>query len=43
MSHDGENQDQEPEHTRFYRLDRSWSFDGEDHVISAAAWVSQLI
>lgn len=27
----------EPEHLRFYRLDHSWSFDGEDHVISAAA------
>ena len=38
MSHRGENQDQEPEHTRFYRLDRSWSFDGEDHVISVAAY-----
>jgi hypothetical protein len=37
MSHRGENQDQEPEHTRFYRLDRSWSFDGDDHVISVAA------
>ena len=38
MSHGGENQDQEPEHTRSYRLDRSWSFDGEDHVISVAAY-----
>ena len=38
MSHDGENRDQEPEHTRSYRLDRSWTFDGEDHVISVAAY-----
>lgn len=38
MSHEGENQDQEPEHARFYRLDHSWSFDGEDHVISVAAY-----
>jgi hypothetical protein len=35
---EGEDQVQEPEHTRFYHLDHSWSFDGEDHVISVAAY-----
>ena len=33
-----EDEDQEPEHTRFYRLAHDWSFDGEDHVISVAAY-----
>ena len=33
-----EDQVQEPEHTTSYRLDHSWSFDGEDHVISVAAY-----
>jgi hypothetical protein len=31
-----------PEHARFYRLDHSWSFDGEDHVISVAAYKLHL-
>jgi hypothetical protein len=34
---ENEDQGQEPDLTRFYRLDHSWSFDGEDHVISVAA------
>lgn len=42
MRHDDEDQDQEPDLTRFYRLDRSWSFDGEDHVISVAAYKLHL-
>ena len=33
MSSNSENQDQEPEHARFYRLDRSWSRDGGDHPL----------
>ena len=38
MRDEDEARDLEPEHTRFYRLDHSWSFDGEDHVISVAAY-----
>jgi hypothetical protein len=38
MRHDGEDQAQEPERIRFYHLDHSWSFDGEDHAISVAAY-----
>ena len=38
MRHDDKDQDQEPELTRFYRLDHSWSFDGQDHVIYVAAY-----
>ncbi len=38
MKGDNEDQGREPELTRFYRLDHSWSFDGADHVISAAAY-----
>jgi len=32
MRDEEESRDQEPEHTRFYRLDHSWSFDGEEVV-----------
>ena len=39
---ENEDQGQEPELTRFYRLDDSWSFDGEDHVISVAAYKLHL-
>ena len=39
---ENEDQGQEPELTRFYRLDHSWSFDGEDHVISVAAYKLHL-
>jgi hypothetical protein len=38
MRDDNEDQGREPELTRFYRLDHSWSFDGADHVISVAAY-----
>jgi hypothetical protein len=42
MRDESEDQRQEPELTRFYRLDHSWSFDGEDHVISVAAYKLHL-
>jgi hypothetical protein len=42
MRDENEDQGQEPELTRFYRLDHSWSFDGEDHVISVAAYKLHL-
>jgi hypothetical protein len=38
MRDENEDLGQEPELARFYRLDHSWSFDGEDHVISVAAY-----
>jgi hypothetical protein len=38
MRDEDEDQVQEPEYTRFYHLDHSWSFDGDDHVISVAAY-----
>jgi hypothetical protein len=37
VTDENEDQGQEPDLTRFYRLDHSWSFDGEDHVISVDA------
>lgn len=42
MRDENEDQGQEPELTKFYRLDHSWSFDGEDHVISVAAYKLHL-
>jgi hypothetical protein len=38
MRDEDEDQAQGPELTRFYRLDHSWSFDSEDHLISVAAY-----
>jgi hypothetical protein len=42
VSDEDEDLGQEPELARFYRLDHSWSFDGEDHVISVAAYQLHL-
>jgi hypothetical protein len=39
---ENEDQGQESDLTRFYRLDHSWSFDGEDRVISVAAYKLHL-
>jgi hypothetical protein len=40
---ENEEQGQEPELARSYRLDHRWSFDGEDHVISVAAHKLHLV
>jgi hypothetical protein len=37
MRDENEDQGQEPVLTRFHRLNHSWSFDGEDHLLSVAA------